>query len=91
MLGDKTFNSRRQIPKVIAIVVTWRPSSSRLSFDIIAILERFKSLPSAPSKVRVDLEPATPDRLINITDITSGLDAFRGTSYPFPPFSAPCP
>ena len=48
-------------------------------------------VPTAPIKARVDLEPATLDRIINITDITRSLDAFKGADYPFPPGPPPCP
>ena len=45
----------------------------------------------APAKVRVDLDPETPDFLINFTDIVRILDAFRGLPYPFTPSNTkPC-
>lgn len=53
--------------------------------DVIAILDKFRNAASAPGKPRCDLEPARPDFLINIADVTRCLDAFIGKSYPFPP------
>ena len=61
-----------------------------VTFDILAILDAFASRPQGPFKPRADLEPATPDQLINITDVTKVLNAFRGFSYPFPAGPAPC-
>lgn len=51
--------------------------------DVTSILDKFKNLPTAPSKVRMDIEPARIDFLINITDVTRALDAFSSLSYPF--------
>jgi hypothetical protein len=60
--------------------------------DVTAGVDKFKNLPGCMSKVRADLEPAMVDGRINITDITFGVEAFLGHSYPFPgPGSAdPC-
>ena len=58
--------------------------------DVVALLSKFVSQPGAPTKARADLEPATPDRVINITDVAFALDAFRGLGYPFEPGPAPC-
>lgn len=56
--------------------------------DILAILDRFVGRSFAPSVPRVDLIGAGqtgpdcgPDGLIDILDILTGLDAFRGLSY----------
>jgi hypothetical protein len=51
--------------------------------DVTALLDKWKNLAGAPRKVRCDLEPALPDHVINITDVTYGLDAFKGFDYPF--------
>ena len=37
--------------------------------DCKAVIDRLVSASCAPIKTRVDLEPATPDRQINITDV----------------------
>ncbi len=58
--------------------------------DVVSILDKFVSSPGAPSKVRVDLQPATPDGIIDIQDVSRALDAFRGAGYPFVPSSPPC-
>ena len=59
--------------------------------DVVALLDKFGSSPTSPSKTRADLEPSTPDLIINITDVTSALDAFAGSPYPFVPASPDCP
>ena len=70
--------------------------------DVTAVLDKYKNLPNAVSKVRADLEgspagnPPLPDQAINITDVTYCLSAFLGEAYPpagFPPPGAPpaCP
>lgn len=71
----------------------WSPSDGRVDipFDIIAILDGFASGPTAPLKVRTDIEPAIPDHKINITDATRALDAFSGVSFPFTPTMLQCP
>jgi hypothetical protein len=58
--------------------------------DVVAIINKFGNLEGAPIKARVDLEPATPDHLINISDAVQAINAFRGEPYPFPP-SEECP
>jgi hypothetical protein len=60
--------------------------------DVTAAVDKFKNLPGCMSKIRADVEPALVDRRVNITDITFGVEAFLGHSYPFPgPGSAdPC-
>ncbi|MFQ5494517.1 MAG: hypothetical protein ACE5EX_03970, partial [Phycisphaerae bacterium] len=59
--------------------------------DVIAVVDKFAGRTTAPIKARADIEPATPDQLINISDATRALDAFRGRSYPFDPGPPPCP
>ncbi|MFQ5494214.1 MAG: FG-GAP repeat protein, partial [Phycisphaerae bacterium] len=59
--------------------------------DCLAIMDKFADHPNAPIKTRADIEPATPDQLINISDVVRCLDAFRGRSYPFDPGPPPCP
>ena len=71
---------------------TWTDAdgSVDVATDVVAVLDKFGSLPGSPTKARADLEPATPDQKINITDVTVILDAFGGAGYPFAP-PAPCP
>ncbi len=47
------------------------------------MLNGFSNRPTAIVKARVDLEPATPDRLVTILDAVMAIDAFRGLPYPF--------
>ena len=53
--------------------------------DVTACLDKFRNLPNAVLKSRADIEPQVPDLLINISDVTYVLDAFRGFEYPFEP------
>ncbi|UCC29238.1 MAG: S8 family serine peptidase, partial [Phycisphaerales bacterium] len=62
--------------------------------DVTAALDKFKNLrpPDIPCeaviKARADVEPNFPDWLVNISDVTFVLDAFRGCTFsnapPFP-------
>ncbi len=56
-----------------------------ITTDVIAALDKFRNSPGSPMKIRVDLDPETPDFKINIIDIVHILDAFRGLRYPFTP------
>lgn len=58
--------------------------------DIVALLDKFRNLPSAPIKTRCDLDPQTPDLKITITDVTRALGAFGGSAYPFSAGVVPC-
>ncbi len=49
--------------------------------DCKGVVDRFVSAPCAPLKSRVDLEPAIPDRQINITDALQCVRAFQGVPY----------
>lgn len=55
--------------------------------DAVAVLDKFKQLPSAPPIEWVDLFPNITDGSIDITDAVMVIDAFRGLPYPF---DAPC-
>ena len=59
-------------------------------FDVVAILDSFEGAPTAPIKARSDIEPGTPDRLINVTDATAAIDAFYNLLYPFAVNPPPC-
>ena len=71
----------------------WPPPNGTVDVacDVVAALDKFSNLPSAPVKARVDLEPALPDLRVNITDVVMILDAFGGTTYVFDPPEPPCP
>ncbi len=58
--------------------------------DVTAVLNKFKNLVGAPIKARSDLDPATPDQRINISDVTFCLGAFRGEVYEMAA-PEPCP
>jgi hypothetical protein len=58
--------------------------------DAVAVLDKFQNLDGAPIKARCDLEPALPDRKINITDLNLVIDAFRGGDYSLA-VPTPCP
>lgn len=62
-----------------------------ITTDVTATLDKFRNLPGAPIKARCDLEPAVPDQTVNMADVTSVLDAFRGFGYPFAAPEEPCP
>ncbi len=51
--------------------------------DITAIVDKFRNLPTSPSKVRADLAEDGPDALIDFRDISFCVEAFRGFAYPF--------
>ena len=55
-----------------------------------ARINAFASSPGAVSKVRADLEPASPDFIINITDALIAVGAFAGAPFPFPAPENPC-
>ena len=49
--------------------------------DCREVVQRFVNSTCAPSKSRVDLEPAEPDRQINITDVLVCIQSFQGLEY----------
>ena len=58
--------------------------------DVTAILDKFRNVADGLGKARADLEPETPDLIINISDVSFALQAFRGLPYPFPVPFDPC-
>lgn len=70
----------------------WMPpdGSVDVTVDVVAALDKFKNSPGAPAKVAADIQPATPDRVINIVDIVKTLDGFSGRRYPFDVTALPC-
>ena len=67
-----------------------RPIGFLLPSPAVFTLRKFSNLPGAPLKARADLEPALPDRRINITDVLAVIQGFVGGSYPFDPSPWPC-
>jgi len=69
----------------------WMPGDGLVDiYDFMAIKEGFQHLDTAPPVEWTDLHPCVPgpDGVINISDITYVMDAFRGFLYPCP---VPCP
>jgi hypothetical protein len=60
--------------------------------DASAIVDKFRVLPAAATKPRVQLQPDSPDPAIgvNFLDISACIDAFKGRGYPYDGPSA-CP
>jgi hypothetical protein len=58
--------------------------------DVAALVDKFRNLDGAPIKARADLEPGVPDCMVNISDASVAVDAFRGFAYPFAPGPSPC-
>jgi len=62
-----------------------------VTIDVLAVLLKFSGAATAPVKARADLEPASPDGKINISDVIVVLNGFSGSNYGFPPGAFPCP
>lgn len=58
--------------------------------DVVAVLNKFRNQPGAPSKVIAQIQPNVLDLFVDTgaLDIVGTIDAFRGTAYPF---TGPCP
>ncbi len=74
---------------------TWSAPDGNVSvsFDVVAILDKFKNVPTAPKKARADISPNPVEGKITIVDVTRALDAFSGAPFPFAPVdpTTPCP
>lgn len=59
------------------------------AIDVASLVNKFRNVSGAPSKVLAQLQPNVPDPNtdINALDIVSCVDAFRGLAYPYP---GPC-
>ncbi len=51
--------------------------------DVTAVQERYMNYSTAPTKARTDIDPDVPNRLVNISDLFTALDASNGTPYPY--------
>jgi len=60
------------------------------AIDVAQLVNKFKSLPGAPIKARVQVQPNLPElnASVNALDIASVVDAVKGFAYVF---SGPCP
>ena len=75
----------------LSVVPAPPPNGDVSVADVLGVLGRFASAPTAIIKSRADLEPACLDLLINISDALLALTGFSGLSYPFSPSAAgPC-
>ena len=62
----------------------WAPRDLDVDSDGIAsLVDKFRSLPGATNKARVDLAPEVPDQIIHFVDIPCPVEAVRGLPYPF--------
>ncbi|UCC31477.1 MAG: M20/M25/M40 family metallo-hydrolase [Phycisphaerales bacterium] len=66
--------------------IGWLPPDGSVDIpDVVAILDRFRSLPDAPPLHQVDLIAlglgCRPDRSVDIIDASMAVDGFRGFSY----------
>ena len=49
--------------------------------DVVAVLRKFSNLPGAPIKARCDLVPATPNHVVDFSDVLSAVFGFQGLTY----------
>ncbi len=62
----------------------WSPSDSFVNAnDILAVVQKFQLIPSAPKAAAMDLEPQSPNAIINGADILSTVLSFQFAPYPF--------
>jgi len=60
----------------------WDPPQGVVDFnDISSLVDKFRNLPTAGRKSRLDLSPQFPDMKIDFVDISYCVDAFRGYGY----------
>lgn len=59
------------------------PDNDTNFIDISGLVDKFRNAPSAPGVGLADLSPSETDGMVNFTDISLGVDAFRGNTYPF--------
>jgi len=52
-------------------------------FDFSGIVDKFQDAPGSPDLASADLQPSQPDSEVNLDDIATCIDAFRGNEYPF--------
>jgi len=67
-----------------AATQVWSPSDTFVTVnDILAIVQKFQLSPSAPITPAVDMEPQSPNAIINGSDILSAVLSFQFAPYPF--------
>jgi sugar lactone lactonase YvrE len=75
------------------VIVPFNPPSLTVQpdlADVSAMVDKFRNLEFAVSMNRADVSPDLPDQVVDFSDISLVVDAFRGTPYPFPG-PIPCP
>ncbi len=62
----------------------WDPPQGVVDFnDISSLVDKFKNVPEASRKVRMDVAGNLPDAVIDFVDISWVVEAFRSEPYPF--------
>ena len=62
----------------------WTAPDAEVSMDdIMAAVQSFKQLPTAPPLTWVDIDPEVPNLVLNFTDILRIVHGFQGEPYPF--------
>ncbi len=54
-----------------------------VTFDVVALLDKFQNFGGAVAKARSDISPGLPNGKIDIVDVAVAVDAFRGLPYPY--------
>jgi cysteine-rich repeat protein len=57
------------------------PDSNVNFADVSAVVDGFRTLPTAPPLYRTDFFPCLPDQTVNFIDVSGVVDAFRGRTY----------
>jgi choice-of-anchor B domain-containing protein len=66
------------------------PNGDTNFIDIAGLVDKFRNLPTAPGMAKADLSPSQPDGILDFTDISACVNAFRGFGYPYSgPISCP--
>jgi len=68
------------------------PTTQPDFMDISAVVDKFKSVPTAPIRARAQLQPRVPDLTSSVSflDISSCVDDFKGLAYPAAWGPCPC-
>lgn len=74
--------------KAEAQTLLWGDTSDPIGvlniLDVSGLKNCILELPGSPSLERCDLEPATPNRIANVLDLSQAVDALKEFDYPFP-------
>ena len=62
----------------------WEPPNGVVNMDdVMAAVQKFQQLPSAPPMSYVDVDDQVPNMVLNMTDIQQIVAGFKGEPYPF--------